>query len=324
MTILGSAALGAGGFSAAGVGEVGIGAVGILAGGLAWGLVDARAFTVRSVRVPVLPEGSAPIRVLHVSDIHLMPRQRAKLAWISALGELKPDLVVNTGDNLAHPGAVAPLLDALGPLLAVPGAFVHGSNDYYRAVPKNPFTYFRGPTALRPDPAPLPWEEMTAAFVAAGWRDLRNARATLGVGEARVHLVGLDDPHIERDRMPSATGAAGDRAGGERVRLGLVHAPYARALAALRDDGAGLILAGHTHGGQVCVPGLGALVTNCDLDRRRAKGLSGWPGARPDRPGGGGSVWLNVSAGIGTSPYAPVRFACRPEASLLTLVAMDA
>jgi len=307
VTALGSAALGAAG--------IGVGA--IAAGGLTWGAVEARAFTVRQVRVPVLPQGSAPIRVLHVSDIHLMPSQGAKARWIRALGELKPDLVVNTGDNLAHPGALPPLLDALGPLMAVPGAFVYGSNDYYRAVPKNPLTYFRGPTSLRADPAALPWEEMTDAFVAAGWRDVRNARATVVVGAAGVDLVGLDDPHIGRDRMPAPQpGGAG-----ARVRVGVVHAPYARALAAFRDDGAGIVLAGHTHGGQVCVPGLGALVTNCDLDRRRAKGLSGWPGARPDAPGGQGSMWLNVSAGIGTSPYARVRFACRPEASLLTLVA---
>jgi predicted MPP superfamily phosphohydrolase len=62
-------------------------------------------------------------------------------------------------------------------------------------------------------------------------------------------------------------------------------------------------------------------VTNCDLDRARASGLHGWPGARPDREGGEGSTWLHVSAGAGTSPYAQVRFACRPEATLMTLTA---
>ncbi len=316
MTLLGSAALGVAGISAAG----------IASGGLAWGAFEARAFTIRHVRVPALPQGAPPLRVLHLSDIHLMPNQRAKLRWLGTLGTLRPDLVVNTGDNLAHPRAVGPLLDALGPLLALPGAFVYGSNDYFRAVPKNPFTYFRGPTALRPDPAALPWEALTDAFVASGWRDLRNARATIEVGGAHVDLVGLDDPHIDRDQMPAIApdtrANGGPDGGGEQLRLGLVHAPYARALAALRDDGADVIVAGHTHGGQVCVPGFGALVTNCDLDRRRARGLSGWPGARPDEPGGEGSIWLNVSAGIGTSPYARVRFACRPEASLLTLVAV--
>ena len=76
-------------------------------------------------------------------------------------------------------------------------------------------------------------------------------------------------------------------------------------------DGFSLLLAGHTHGGQVCVPGVGALVTNCGLDRRMAKGLHRWPGT---------PAWLHVSAGLGTHPTAPIRFACRPEASLLTLI----
>ena len=79
----------------------------------------------------------------------------------------------------------------------------------------------------------------------------------------------------------------------------------------MADDGFDLLFAGHTHGGQVCVPLVGALVTNCDLDRRMAKGLHRWP--RSD-------AWLHVSAGLGTSPTAPVRFACPPEATVLTLI----
>jgi predicted MPP superfamily phosphohydrolase len=295
-----------------------LGVAGVAVGGLGWGAVEARAFTVRRVCVPVLAAGAAPMRILHLSDIHLVPGQRAKTRWLETLADLEPDFVINTGDNLGHPAAVAPLLDALAPLLRLPGAFVLGSNDYFGPVPKNPFTYFRGPTRLQPVPSELPWGVLTGAFVEAGWRDLRNARATVRLEGTEVDLVGLDDPHIERDRMPSPNDHG---PGAERLRIGVVHAPYARALEALRDDGAALVLAGHTHGGQVRVPGLGALVTNCDLDRRRARGLSGWPGGRPDRSGGARSIWLHVSAGIGTSPYARVRFACRPEATLLELVA---
>jgi uncharacterized protein len=101
------------------------------------------------------------------------------------------------------------------------------------------------------------------------------------------------------------------------VRMGVTHAPYLRVLDQFARDGYETILAGHTHGGQLCLPGFGALVTNCDLDRGRVKGLHAHPrGAGPGTPG---SSWLHVSAGLGTSPYAPVRFACRPEATLLTL-----
>ena len=60
-------------------------------------------------------------------------------------------------------------------------------------------------------------------------------------------------------------------------------------------DGYQLVMAGHTHGGQLCLPFYGALVTNCDLDRSRAKGASQW----------GTGMQLHVSAGIGTSPFAP-------------------
>ena len=95
------------------------------------------------------------------------------------------------------------------------------------------------------------------------------------------------------------------------VRLGLTHSPEPRVLDAMAADGFDLLLAGHTHGGQVGVPGVGALVTNCGLDRRMARGLHRWPDS---------TAWLHVSAGLGTHPTAPVRFACRPEATLLTLV----
>jgi predicted MPP superfamily phosphohydrolase len=87
------------------------------------------------------------------------------------------------------------------------------------------------------------------------------------------------------------------------------------------EDGYDAVLAGHTHGGQVCLPGGRALTTNCDLEPARASGLHRHPA--DSRPGDPGSSWLHVSAGIGTSPYAPIRLACRPEATLLTLVPHD-
>jgi predicted MPP superfamily phosphohydrolase len=267
--------------------------------------------------VPVLPRGARPLKVLHLSDLHLVPRQRAKRAWIRALGELEPDLVINTGDNLAHADSLEPALEALEPLLAIPGAFVMGSNDYFSPVFKNPARYLvpdsRPRRGLSPD---LPGAELAARLRAAGWLDLDNARGVLELGGLRVDLVGVDDAHLDRDRYP-ARPAIGDNAD---LHLGVTHAPYVRVLDRMQRDGVDLAFAGHTHGGQLCLPGWGALVTNCDLDTGRAKGLHGWPGPRPDHDGGSESLWLHVSAGLGTSPYAPVRFACRPEASLLELV----
>lgn len=287
-----------------------VGLAGVGAACFAWGLVEAHAFTVRRVTVPVLPAGADSLRVLHISDLHLTPTQRDKVAWAAGLAEERPDLVVVTGDNLAHADAVPTVAEALASVFHVPGLFVFGSNDYVGPGPTNPFAYLGGPSLVRKTRSQLPTESLRRVFLDAGWHDLNNARAEFALGALEVSAVGMDDPHIDRDKMPAA--------GAERaaLHLGVVHAPYVRALRALRADGVDLMLAGHTHGGQVCMPGFGALVTNCDLDRRRAKGLSGWPGAA----GAEDSTWLHVSAGAGTSPYAPFRFACRPEATVLTLV----
>ena len=276
----------------------------------AWGLVEAHAFTVRRVTVPVLAEGAEALRVLHVSDLHLTPSQRDKVAWAAGLADEQPDLVVVTGDNLAHPDAVPTVAEALASVFHVPGLFVFGSNDYVGPGPINPLAYLGGPSRARKGRQVLPTEALRRVFLDAGWHDLNNARAAFAIGGLEVTAVGMDDPHIGRDRMPDPDGARAT------LHLGVVHAPYLRALDALRADDVDLMLAGHTHGGQVCVPGFGAVVTNCDLDRARAKGLSGWPGAA----GAADSTWLHVSAGAGTSPYAPFRFACRPEATVLTLV----
>ncbi|WP_125776428.1 metallophosphoesterase [Antribacter gilvus] len=294
---------------------------GIAVGGLAYAHLETKLFTVRRATLPILPRGERPVRVLHISDLHLTPGQRAKQAWIRSLADLRPDVVVNTGDNFGHRQALAPLLDALGPLLEVPGAFVMGSNDYFAPQFKNPARYLL-PDARVEQAAPeaLPTEALATAFSRAGWKDLNNRRDAVELADGRlIGFVGMDDPHIDRDTMPAPGRAPGeDRA---VLRLGVVHAPYVRALDALREDDVDAIIAGHTHGGQLRVPFYGALVTNCDVDRRRASGLHGWPGPRPDRDGGEGSTWLHVSAGAGTSPYWQIRFACRPEATLLTLVA---
>lgn len=291
-------------------------------GALAYAHVETKLFTTRRVTVPVLPAGARDVRVLHVSDLHLVPTQRRKIAWIRSLAELEPDLVVDTGDNMAHVDALEPLLGALEPLLAVPGVFVMGSNDYYAPRPKNPARYLL-PDARVPaqsEPRELPAADLADAMTAAGWLDLTNRRDVLEVAGLRLDLVGVDDPHLDRDAFPdTAAASSGDPATGGVLRVGVTHAPYRRVLDAMHADGSDVVIAGHTHGGQLCVPGFGALVTNCDLDRRRAKGLHGWPGPRPDEQGGETSSWLHVSAGAGTSPYAPFRFACRPEATLLTL-----
>ena len=287
---------------------------------LGYALVEARMFTLRSFTLPVLPTGAAPLRVLCVSDLHLVPRQRSKAAWLRSLATLEPDLVVSTGDNLASMDAVPAALQAYGELLDRPGVFVLGSNDYWAPKPKNPARYLlKYGGSRRMLGTRLPTRALVDGFREAGWLDLTNRRDTLKVGSNLLEFVGVDDPHLNYDRYDAVAGSPDPSAD---LTIGVTHAPYRRVLDAMTADGAGLLLAGHTHGGQLCVPVLGALVTNCDLDRGRAKGVSRW--TPPGAVTGPQDAWMHVSAGLGTSPFTPVRFACRPEASLLTLVGRDA
>lgn len=286
----------------------------------AYAMVEARAYTLRRATVPVLPPGSPDLRVLHLSDIHLTPGQASKQEWLRGLAGLQPDLVVNTGDNLAHRDSVPVLLRSLGVLLDVPGVYVLGSNDYFSPTLRNPLRYLLPDDGHRNTNTPhLPWRDMTRSFDEAGWLDLSNRRGALEVRGVRIAFAGVDDPHLGYDRLDDVAGPADPDAD---LRLGVAHAPYLRVLDRFAADGYDAVLAGHTHGGQVCLPGIGALTTNCDLEPARAKGLHRHPAA--SRPGDQGSSWLHVSAGIGTSPYARIRVACRPEATLLTLVPTEA
>ncbi|MDI3390196.1 metallophosphoesterase [Streptomyces sp. B-S-A8] len=279
---------------------------------------EARSFRLRRVTVPVLPDGMRPLRVLQVSDIHMVSGQRKKQRWLQSLAGLRPDFVINTGDNLSDPEGVPEALDALGPLMEFPGAYVFGSNDYYGPKLRNPARYLieklQGRHGLNGNAPAVgvvhnPWEDLRDAFDAAGWVGLTNARGTLKIDGYEIGLTGVDDPHIKRDRYARV---AGGPESGADFSIGVVHAPYIRSLDAFTADGYPLVLAGHTHGGQLRIPFYGALVTNCDLDTDRAKGLS-------RHTAGDHDSYLHVSAGCGTNRYTPVRFACPPEATLLTL-----
>jgi len=279
------------------------------AGPLAYGtLIERNAFVLRRMDVPVLPSGTAPIRVLHLSDLHMTAGQRRKGAWVRDLAELEPDLVVNTGDTFCSVAAIDRVMHSFEPLFAFPGVFVPGNNDYYAPRPKNPLRYFTDDRRI-PHGARLPWSDLAAAMAGAGWTDLTHVRTTVPAGRGKVAVAGTDDPHLHRARYDLIAGPADADAD---VRIGVTHSPEPTMLAAFATDGYDVVLAGHTHGGQVRVPFGPAIVTNCGIDRWRARGLHRWDDGR---------MWFHVSAGVGTNPWMPIRFACRPEATLLTLVA---
>jgi len=269
-------------------------------------LVEPKLFVLRRIEVPVLRPGSLPIRLLHLSDLHLLPDDDRKVAWVSGLAELHPDVVVNTGDTLSNRRSVPTAVAAFGSLLELPGAFVFGNNDFVAPVRKSPHRYFVKKKPIIPGDT-LPWRDLRAAQAERGWLDLTNRRGTVSVRGQQLAFAGVNDPHTNRDDYDAIAGPADDAA---VVRIGVAHSPEPRILDRFAADGYDLLLAGHTHGGQVRLPIVGALTTNSGLDRSRARGLSRW----------GASSWLHVSAGIGGNPFLPARFLCRPEATLLTLI----
>ena len=280
-------------------------------------LIERNAFAVREESVEVLPVGSAPIRVLHLSDLHLAPWQKKKIDWIRSLADAQPHLIVATGDFLGHVDAVPAVREALSAFAGIPGVFVHGSNDYFGPHLPNPFTYLWRPSTIDTSRSPLDTAGLEKVYSDLGWVNLNNSASELTINGSRLVFAGTDDPHLDRDRLADVTVAVEAVVEGSTAAIdgfiGVTHAPYRRVLDSLTTLGTDLLLAGHTHGGQVCVPFVGALTTNSDLPLKFARGLSSWGHA-------GRTSLLNVSAGIGTSIFAPVRFACPPEAVLVTLL----
>ena len=307
-------------------------AVGVVAAAgaaaLAWGVfVERNRFTVRHEILSVLPPGSRPLTVLHLSDLHMAPHQTRKQEWVRSLALYEPDLVINTGDNLGHIDGIDGVEYALAPFQGVPGVFVNGSNDYFGPQFKNPLRYFTGPSGRPEKAATLDIDRLENYFEdSLGWLSLNNTARAIEIKGSRIELFGVNDAHRHWDRLDTLPGSIenmrenvgwqDDSAGPEAIAIGVTHAPYRRVLDSFVTNGAEIILAGHTHGGQVRIPGRPALVTNCDIPAEQASGLSLWRHARR-------AAYLNVSAGIGTSIYAPFRFACPPEAVIITLTAGD-
>src|ERR1700759_1342737 len=224
-------------------------------------VVERNAFVLREITMPVLTPGSTPLRVLHISDLHMLPNQRRKQAWLRELARWEPDLVVNTGDNLSHPKAVPAVVQAMGDLLSVPGLFVFGSNDYFGPKPQNPANYLFNRSKRIPGP-PLPWQDLRAAFTERGWLDMTHTRRELEVNGMLIAAAGVDDPHLPRDRYHAIAGKPNPAA---NLTLGLTHSPEPRVLDRFAEDGYELVMAGHTHGRPRWLSFFGAIVTHCYL-----------------------------------------------------------
>ncbi|MGQ0669820.1 MAG: metallophosphoesterase [Actinomycetota bacterium] len=263
-------------------------------------LIERRWYRLARYRLDILP-ANAPgsVSVLHLSDLHFVRGDRKMTGFLAGLPPA--DVTVVTGDILGEPQAVEEAAAVLRPTRGrLASYFVLGSNDYYVTRRLNYFRYFlkrRKVRRAKRGRAP----ELIARLEADGWTHLPNVRLEVALNGLPVELVGLDDPNIGRQDLRGALRRAPARFG-----IAVVHSPDAAPeLSALGYD---FIVAGHTHGGQVRMPLVGALVTNSHLPRRLSSGLVRM-----------GDAYMHVSPGIGTSKYAPFRFLCRPEAALLEL-----
>jgi uncharacterized protein len=275
--------------------------VALAAGCVGYGvLVERSWYRVVRLRLPILPRGvGRTLTVLHLSDLHFVRSDRRKAQFLASLPAA--DVTVVTGDFLGEPQAVDAAAAAVRPVRGtLVSWFVLGSHDYYAPRPLNYFAYFRKQRVrrlARRGRAP----DLVRALAADGWEDLTNTHREVSLDGLEVELLGLDDAHIRRHDLRVAP-----RTSPERFGIAVMHSPdVAPEAAAL---GYRLLFAGHTHGGQVRLPIVGALVTNSTMPRRLVSGLIRM-----------GSAVLHISAGLGTGKYAPFRFWCRPQATILEL-----
>ncbi len=219
-------------------------------------------------------------RIVHVTDPHVNPTLRREWydAAIRKAMALKPDLLLHGGDFITRPACLQEAVEVLKPLHRAPnGAFtVRGNHDLWKAS-----------------------QRVRRAARRAGMRLMSNEGVVIRRGEAALSLIGLEAPYIglgpvsekELRQLP-------------QPRLALVHTPDAFPTA--RRLGCVLALAGHTHGGQVRMPLLGATVTSCAAGPRRCTGISRL-----------GSMICIVGNGLGS--FFPLRVLCPPEIVLIVL-----
>jgi predicted MPP superfamily phosphohydrolase len=280
---------------------VAVAAVGVAC--VAYGsLIERRAYRLVHRDLAILPvDGPRTLRVLHLSDLHFVRGDVRKARFLAGLPPA--DVTIVTGDFLGEPEAVEFVVDAVRATRGrLASWFVLGSNDYYAPRPVNPFRYLIPRARRRHRRADRGrWRELVGQLEADGWHDLTNARTEVDLDGLPVELLGLDDSHVARQDLREAP-----RRSPQRFGFAVMHSPDSAPEAVA--CGYRFVVAGHTHGGQIRLPLVGAIVTNSNLPRRVASGLF--------RLGDG---LVHVSPGLGTSKFAPFRFLCPPEATLLEL-----
>ncbi len=259
-------------------------------------LIEPQRLYIRQIDVPIpnLPEALVGLRIAHLSDLHCDCQHDDSVTdrAIAETLQQAPDLVMITGDlsnGFRHANCIAERLDELSAPYGVYA--VLGNHDWNCTLT----TYLFG--SLESDPTVQDWQQ---ALSETTIQLLENKNLSLTIGGATITIVGVGDPSCGRDNIEAAL----NQADSADLKIILVHSPDAIDLPGA--DRADLLLAGHTHGGQCRLPGLGSPWAPVWRLRRRSSGLMR-----------SGQTVAHVSRGIGAGMDA--RFLCPPEVCILTL-----
>jgi predicted MPP superfamily phosphohydrolase len=272
------------------------------AGSAAYAVLESQLPRIQEHDVPVRP-GAPALTLLHLSDAHLRAKDRRRRAFLERLPDAipVPDLILMTGDMIEDDSGIEPVLELLSRMPArYARAFIFGSHDYYQAVPRLPFKYLLSKDEPKFDAPFADTEGFRDGLVAQGWLDLNNRTEIVDSPHGRIRLAGVDDPYLRKHSLDHI------ERGEEALAIGLMHAPDVVSDFALH--GFDVLVAGHTHAGQLRAPFIGALVTNSKLPNALASGVNRI-----------GTTSLHVTPGLGTSAYMQFRFLARPEVTILRL-----
>lgn len=239
------------------------------------------------------------VRVLHISDLHLSHSEGQKMAFIEKISQEEYDMVILTGDifenygGLAYASQLLPRIPKLG-AYAVLGNHDYYSYSYFHKTFGRLFRRYRHPATKR-DVTPL-----VAALEQTGFTVLRNEAHQLA--EHGIHIVGVDYPTISEHRLMQLV----DGVPPDYLKIALFHMP--RNLKQYSRAGIHIAFGGHTHGGQVRVPGVGALITDSELPRHTAAGVIKQ-----------GNSILHISRGLGADPKSNFRLFCPPAATIVEI-----
>jgi predicted MPP superfamily phosphohydrolase len=260
--------------------------------------VEATDFRLETLQVP-LRGLTKSLKVLHLSDLHLCEPESKKVAFLEQLMDDDYDLVLLTGDIFENYSGVqyAPYLLSRKPRI---GAYaVLGNHDYYEYTMFHK-TFGRVMRKYRHPEQKRDVEPMVQALLKTGYTVMRNESCQ--IDSEKLYIIGIDYPGISQPKLDELSASAPSG----YFKLALFHVP--KDLNDIAKTGVGFAVGGHTHGGQIRVPGWGALITDSELSTKQASGLF----KRQE-------TIFHISRGLSADPKSNIRLFCPPAVTLLEL-----